>query len=267
MKKIFYCVYMALFMMSTSCSNIADDDYDVIYQEELHIDELENNDDMFLLDNVAVSDDAVTQDFIVIEGDSNIFDGIDINQLYQQYILGEISVANPYVENDNINILSYKESDASSFADAVIGYALIDVNGDSEKDLIINVQNNIDQLLVVMTVAGDELLVIDIFESHSLRMGFSVYDNGVIRSGRSYDDLVDEYFTYDENGNRNDIISFFKACNSDAPQFYEYYYINGNPEEKITLSNDDDFYNAQSQYVGNPVEYTDITEYVESLAK
>lgn len=218
-------------------------------QEQQTSETNQENDSEITVDTEEIED--------VVEDDS--YDFGDMDPLYVSYLKNEISVENPY------DILTYKEDYTSEFQDATIGYALVDVNGDGENELVVNLSGAVDQLLEILTISDDKLTVVDIFESHSMRMGASVYTNGVVGEDSTYDDMMDFYFSYDLSGQRKGIITFYKAADSESQLLYEYYYLDGNSDSKVMLSSDDEYQELRAKYVGQPVEYIDITDFVESL--
>lgn len=62
-------------------------------------------------------------------------------------------------------------------------------------------------------------------------------------------------------------ITLVKNENSETGLLYDYYYLNGNQDEKINISSDDELDSLLGKYADEPLDYFDITEYVESLEK
>ncbi len=199
----------------------------------------------------------------VVEDDS--YDFGDMDPLYVSYLKNEISVENPYVEGEPLNILAYKEDYTSEFENATIKYALVEVNGDTKSELIVDIRSDVDQLMEILTVSDGKLILLDVFESHNLRMEASAYANGVVCEERGYDDKVQDYFKYDLSGNRKPIITFYKAEDSDSTLYYDYYYLAGDEDSQVALSSDEEYEIIRAKYVGNVVQYNDITDVVESL--
>lgn len=258
MKKRLLMIMMATMMISMSaCGQNTEDTADDV---DIEVEQTEESSEP-----VQENDSEDIEDTVEENSEDDSYDFGDMDPLYVSYLKNEISVDNPYVEGDQLNILTYKEDYTSEFQDATIGYALVDVNGDGENELVVNISSAVDQLLEILTVSDDKLTVVDIFESHNMRMGASVYTNGVVGEDSTYDDMMDSYFSYDLSGQRKGIITFYKAADSESQLLYEYYYLDGNSDSKVMLSSDDEYQELRAKYVGQPVEYIDITDFVESL--
>lgn len=259
---------ISILIICTSCSFIKDSGGKIKENTDyIEVDDDKEQGTLEIIDNdISLSEDNVMTDDIDETLCLDIIMDLDINHLYITFLKGESVVEDPYEKGSWINAYFYKGLQDVSFDDSVIEFALIDLNGDLEEELVVNIHNDVDQLLEILSVTNGELVMLDLYESHSMRIGFDVYDNGVVRAGHSYDDQVNEYFSYDINGERKDIITFFKAYMSDSPLSYECYYLNGNREDKIALSTDEEYELIKGEYVGELLEYIDITEYVESLS-
>lgn len=249
---------MATMMISMSaCGQNTEDTADVV---DIEVEQTEESSEP-----VQENDSEDIEDTVEENSEDDSYDFGDMDPLYVSYLKNEISVENPYVDGDQLNILTYKEDYTSEFQDATIGYGLVDVNGDGENELVVNGSGAVDQLLEILTISDDKLTVVDIFESHSMRMGASVYTNGLVGENSTYDDMMNIYFSYDLSGQRKGIITFYKAADSESQLSYEYYYLDGNSDSKVMLSSDDEYQELRAKYVGQPLEYTDITDFVESL--
>ncbi|NEX02461.1 hypothetical protein SAMN04487829_2091 [Pseudobutyrivibrio sp. NOR37] len=226
-----------------------------LVQEQQTSETNQENDSEITADTEGIED--------VVEDDS--YDFGDMDPLYVSYLKNEISVENPYVEGEPLNILAYKEDYTSEFENATIKYALVEVNGDTKSELIVDIRSDVDQLMEILTVSDGKLILLDVFESHNMRMGTSVYANGVVCEERGYDDKVTEYFKYKLSGDQKPIITFYKAEDSDSDLTYDYYYLVGNEDEEKMISSDEEYERIRAKYVGNSLEFTDITDLVESL--
>lgn len=213
--------------------------------------------------NVAeeVSEDSYNTD------NESIFDFGDMNPIYIDYLSNKIRIANPYNVEPPLSIIFYKEYYDGALDDAKVEYALLDMNNDEEEELIVYVHKELSELLDIYSISDDEIIWIDGFETHTNKMGALVYDNAVISYGENYDDYITDIYSYNLDGSKNYIISFYKDSNSSSELSFDYYYLDGNLNNKIMLASDDEFEALYFQYVGKTLEYNDITEYVESLSR
>lgn len=213
--------------------------------------------------NVAeeVSEDSYNTD------NESIFDFGDMNPIYIDYLSNKIRIANPYNVEPPLSIIFYKEYYDGALDDAKVEYALLDMNNDEEEELIVYVHKGLSELLDIYSISDDEIIWIDGFETHTNKMGALVYDNAVISYGENYDDCITDIYSYNLDGSKNYIISFYKDSNSSSELSFDYYYLDGNLNNKIMLASDDEFEALYFQYVGKPLEYNDITEYVENLSR
>lgn len=208
-----------------------------------------------------VSEDSYNND------NESIFDFGDMEQLYIDYLSNKIRIENPYKVEPSLSILFYKEYYDGAFDDARVEYALLDMNNDGEEELIVYIHKGLSELLDIYSISGDEIIWIDGFETHTNKMGALLYDNAVISYGENYDDCITDIISYNLDGSKNYLISFYKDSESISELSFDYYYLDGNQDEKHMLASDDEFEALYFQYVGKPLEYNDITEYVESLSR
>lgn len=261
-KKLLSIMMAAMMLSMTACTQNTSSESDIEPEVESIDLDSKPEEDSQANDSSDRTDDTEEQEDLASD---DSYDFGDMDPIYVSYLKNETSVENPYVEGDSLNILDYKEDYTTEYEGATIGYALVDVNGDGKNELVVDISNSSDQLLEIFTIADGKLKVVDIFESHNFRMGASVYANGIVMEETTVDDTVSSYFTYDLSGNRKDMITFYEPYDSESPLPYEYYYLDGNEDDKVMLSSEEEYNEIRAKYVGRPIDYTDITEYVESL--
>lgn len=193
------------------------------------------------------------------DSDKKSLEDLNIHPLYAAFLCGEISVANPYVfEGSSAEFSFFHEQEYDSeFENAIKSFALVDVNGDGGEELIFVIESddNMDKLLFILGIRDDKLICYDVFESHTTRRFFSVYDNGNAWFGQSSTGQELVYYTYDGDGNPIELIHFYQEWNSDSGLRYDYYYLDGNEEKKVYLDDDDEFWALELLYAGNEPEW------------
>lgn len=198
------------------------------------------------------------------------FDFEDMNQLYIDYLSHEISIVNPWGEDTPISITFFKEYyDENTFTTPKVEYALIDLNNDGDDELVVFTHDEYgtSELIDIISIVNDELVYVDGYETHTNKMGTIICNNGVVCSETVFDDRKYELTYYDKNWNPVRLITLVKSENSETGLLYDYYYLNGNQDEKINISSDDELDSLLGKYANEPLDYFDITEYVESLEK
>lgn len=168
---------------------------------------------------------------------------LDIHPLYAAFLRGEISVANPYVAEGASNTeLSF--SDDRDYEDEHFtfhkSFALVDVSGDGNPELVFQMTDSPSKLMYILGVYNGELICFDVFETHTSRMGFGVYDNGVVYD---YNEEQELYCTYTDDGKARELIHFVAEEDGRIS-----YYLEGNIDAKIGLQNYEEYENFLSSY-------------------
>lgn len=197
-----------------------------------------------------------------VVGDREILDeGSSTTELYEVFLSNEISVANPYVEGDMLSVMSDEDYDGE-FDGAQKSYAFVDVNGDKQEELIFKITAYPSELMMILGVYNDELICFDVMETHTLSMGFGAYDNGLVWWGQNYDGEENVFYTYTNDGAPREIIHFVKENEmTDEENTYDYYYFDGNVEEKIYLQSYDEYESIVSAYEGEWLEWKDLSSF------
>ena len=179
--------------------------------------------------------------------------------LYEAFLNNEISVANPYVEG---SVLSVMDDGDYEFTNAKKEYALLDVNGDGAEELISRMTEDYSNIMYILGVSGEELVAFDVYETHSKSMAHGVYTNGIVWWGQNYDGEEEVFYTYNYDGAKRELIHFVKENEmTDEENTYDYYYINGNAEEKVYLQSYDEYESAVSAYKGEWLEWNDLNSF------
>lgn len=178
--------------------------------------------------------------------------------LYEAFLNNEISVANPYVEG---GVLSVMDDEDFEFTNAKKEYTLLDVNSDGAEELIFRMKEDYSNIMYILGVSGEELVAFDVYITHSKSMAHGVYDNGIVWWGQNYDGEEEVFYTYTSDGTPRELIHFVKENEmTDEENTYDYYYVDGNVEEKIYLQNYDEYDSIVSAYKGEWLEWHNLKE-------
>ena len=60
------------------------------------------------------------------------------------------------------------------------------------------------ELVYILGVQDDKLTCYDVHETHTSHMGFTVYDNGIVRWEQNYDGAEAIYYSFDDNGKKGE---------------------------------------------------------------
>lgn len=184
---------------------------------------------------------------------------LDISPLYVDFLRNEISVPNPFVsqESDYSELSFFDDRDYDSEFDyAVKSFSLVDVNRDGEPELIFKIWNSPDELMYILGIQEDKLICYDIQETHTSRMSFWIYDNGIVAWSQSHTGAEKIYYTYTDEGNPQELIHFvWEETDPDSDLYYEYYYTDGNESAKCSLQSDEEYESLIAPYVGREPEW------------
>lgn len=182
--------------------------------------------------------------------------------LYEAFLKNEISVANPFAEG---TVLTVMDDKAYEFGNAKKDYAFRDVNADGNSELIFRMGEDYSEIMYILGCHDNELICFDVMETHSKSMAFDLYDNGLVWWGQNYDGEEEVFYTYTSEGEPRELIHFVKENEmTDEENTFDYYYFDGNEEEKIYLQSYDEYESIVTVYRGGEPEwfdwYTDFSE-------
>lgn len=182
----------------------------------------------------------------------------DIHPLYAAFLRNEISVKNPFVpEDDDRYNTQLSFFDDRDYEDEQLvfwkRFSLVDVNGDGNAELVFKMTDSPSELVYILGVRDDEMICYDIHETHTSRMSYTVFDNGVICRRQSFDGA--EYYTFNDNGKVHELIYFVWEENPDSDLFYNSYYLEGNEESRINLRSNEEYERLVSFYEGEEPEW------------
>lgn len=199
-----------------------------------------------------------------VESAKAYLDSMDIHPLYVAFLRNEISVTNPFVQGDTDNPfaeLSYfddeKYAPEDTFSNARKSFALVDIDNEGEPELLFRMEDSPSESICIFAVRDEELICYDICETHTTHMGFSVYNNGYIRSGQNYDGNEEMIYTFGSGGKYFELIHFVKAADSQSELEYDYYYFDGNESETYSLQSNEEYENMMEGYKGETPKWYD----------
>jgi len=179
--------------------------------------------------------------------------------LYEAFLKNEISVVNPYAEG---TVLSVMDDEDYEFADAKKEYTFLDVNDDGSEELIFRMTEYYSNIMYILGISREELVVFDVYITHSKNMAHGVYDNGIVWWGQNYDGEEEVFYTYTSDGAPRELIHFVKENEmTDDENTYDYYYLDGNEEEKVYLQSYDEYESVVSAYEGEWLEWNDLSTF------
>lgn len=225
--------------------------------------------------SVPMSEDAEKNTDTGVEEESNedtieasakaYLSDFDIHPLYAAFLRNEICVENPFAAEDsskkNLRFFDEKDYEAElTFLEPQKSFSLVDVNDDGVAELIFDMKDGVDELMYILGVQNDELVCYDIFETHTFRMSFTIYNNGCSWWGQSYDGGESVYYTYTDDGKACELIHFVKEESSETDLYYDYYYLDGNEGLKYSLESDKEYEDLEASYRGgDPIWYDCMT--------
>lgn len=180
----------------------------------------------------------------------------DIHPLYAAFLRDELSVKNPFVpEGDEYNTELSFFDDREYSQNFKKSFSLVDVNNDGEPELVFKMIDSPSELVYILGIQDDELICYDIHETHTSRMAFTVYDNGIVRWEQGYDGAEAIYYTYTDGGKSHELIHFVREESSDSDLRYDYYYLEGNEKNRFNLRSDEEYEDLVSSYKGEEPEW------------
>lgn len=196
----------------------------------------------------------------------------NMDELYKKFLQGEIKAKAVY---DRDTVLSFYEEETyweieeNAFPKEVLKkyFALVDVNGDKEEELIFWITADMDELMYILGCIDGELVAYDVFETHTTHMSFSIWDNGIAWWGQNYTGEEDVYFTYGKDGAAEELIHFVSTPEwletvwAEPDYYYEYYYESGNEDKKVYLHSAEEYAALISKYQGRRPKWFDLSDF------
>lgn len=183
---------------------------------------------------------------------------LDIHPLYAAFLLGEISVPNPYESGSELSFFDDREyaREEHVFEYASKSFSLVDVNNDGVSELIFKIYDSPDELMYILGVQEDKLICYDVQETHTIHMSFRIYASGIVTWGQNYDGEEDIYYTYDEWGVPHELIHFVReGRDSESGLCYDCYYRDGDETAKCSLQNNEEYEALAAPYKGEEPEW------------
>ena len=182
----------------------------------------------------------------------------DIHPLYAAFLRNELSVKNPFVpEGDDYNTELSFFDDGEYDQDFRKSFSLVDVNSDGNPELIFKMTDSPSELVYILGVHDGEMICYDVHETHTSHMGFTMYDNGIVQWGQTYDGAEAKYYTFTDDGKMHELIHFVREVGSDADLYYDYYYLEGSEESRTSLQSNEEYESLVSSYRGEEPEWFD----------
>lgn len=182
------------------------------------------------------------------EGDKARLTDMDVHPLYVDFLQGKISATHSYFyEGEKREVecnfhLQGEYDDEGWLEEARKSFALVDVNGDGEPELIFRIQSAPDELMYVLGVNSEqELLCYDVFETHTSRMGFGVQKNGIVYWDQYHTGAEVKLYTYGLEGEPREVLHLVKEPDSGTDLPYDHYYLNGNEEIRYDVQREEDY--------------------------
>ena len=88
-------------------------------------------------------------------------------------------------------------------------------------------------------------------------MSYTVYDNGIVRWGQNYNGAEAIYYTFTDDGKVHELIHFIWEADSKSDLYYDYYYLEGNEESRVSLQSNEEYESLVSSYKGEDPEWFD----------
>lgn len=196
-----------------------------------------------------------------ISGQNKIYlDEMNIDELFKEFLYGNITIQNPFVSENNLNAFGWEKLynewtyDKDNNYKCARKFALVDLDGDEKDELIFSAGENdyFEEIILLLHSNGKQLSCWDIYETHTQRMGASIYSNGIVRWENTIQDdyCEDVYYQY-KHGKADELIHFFinyddGAINSN----FGSYYLNGNKKEIYLIRNNNEYEEILKEYVG-----------------
>lgn len=186
----------------------------------------------------------------------------DIHPLYAAFLRDEISVVeNPYAGyNAELSFFDDREIYEGSFRKS---FSLVDVNHDNAPELVFRMTDSPSDVVYILGVQDDQLICYGIEETHTMHMGFSIYDNGIVTWGQNYNGEEERYYTFTEDGKEHELIHFVRDAGSDSDLYYDYYYLEGNKESWFSLQDNEAYESLVSSYQGEEPEWFDCEDFAD----
>lgn len=183
---------------------------------------------------------------------------LDIHPLYKAFLYNEISVPNPFVPGGKLSFFDDRDyaQEEYVFEYAAKCFALVDVNGDGVPELIFRIYSSPDELMYILGIQEDRLVCYDVQETHTSRMSFEIYDNGIVTWGQDYDGVEAVYYSYNRDGSPRELIHFVREeADTDSGLCYDYYYMDGDETARCSLQSDEEYEALISPYKGGEPEW------------
>ena len=211
-------------------------------------------------------------DMDILFEDKMFLADMDIHPLYAAFLRNEISVANPYAQEEEYISPYLSFFDDRQYAPEHVFetswkyFALVDVNQDGNPELAFKICNSPSELLYLLGVCDNELICFDVFETHTTHIGFDVYDNGNSYWGQnSYETNETIYYTYTSEGKARELIHFVIHFVSENAGAYtdDYYYLDGDETSKHRIADEYEYMDLNSLYRGENLEWYDCESFID----
>ena len=214
-----------------------------------------------------------------IEEQKIYLDEMNMDELFKQFLYGNITIDNPFTEEMDLNafgwetIYDYWGSQEGEDYKCTRKFSLVDLDGDGKEELIFSAGENeyLDEVILLLHSDGKQLYCWDIYETHTQHMGTIIYTNGIVQWGQNHTGAEEVYGRYDESGNFYELISFGSSVDYKGEYFagksdYEYYYLNGDKDKPYSfeVNNDEEYEKFINNYIGElePVTWFDCDNIV-----
>lgn len=197
---------------------------------------------------------------------------VNMDEPYRQFLYGKRNGANPYNQEEALSFYqeeAYWETGEPIFPKEALNkyFALADVNGDGREELIFRIAGGSDELLCIFGCEGENLIALDVYETHTPHISFSIGDNNIVRWGQNHTGEEEIYYGYDGNGRPLELIHFIstqewvETVAFETGYYYEYYYLDGQEEQKIYLHSGKEYQDAALSYQGNELDWYDLADF------
>lgn len=251
MRKIIYIAVLACTVGLLACADTSEETESISSSETKH---------------PAIDENVETEEWpetdMSVKSEEMYLADLGLHPLYAAFLRNELSVANPYVADEEGNPASrltfFDERDyapESIFETPRKSFSLADVNHDGNPELVFRIEDSPSKLMYILGVLNDELICYDVFETHTSHMGFNIYDNGNVYWGQNYDGDETVFYTYTDDGKPSELIHFVREGESESYGDYDYYYLDGDESTKYTLQGIEEYEELEESYRGGEPEW------------
>lgn len=193
---------------------------------------------------------------------------LGLEDLYCRFLYGEADMPILFVKDtgEEASSLDFyaEENNKTEFTSPHKQFALCDITGDGREELIFKIQDDPEELLFMIGIRDQELICYDMWETHTPRIGFKLYDNGVLCFGQTHTKAEEIFYKYDENGAASELLHFGRDEEAyDQEKDYDFYFLNGDESRLFPLKNNNEYEMLVEKYIGGEIKWYDCGDFKE----